>query len=74
MHPVLLLCAGQFGEVYKATYTPSGEGQPVSVAVKTIKSKSSEREVAGLMKEMAVMYSMMHPNIVRLYGMVSEGK
>ena len=59
--------------MFRAVYRPSGGGSPVSVAVKTIKSQSSEKEVSGLMQEMSVMYSMIHPNIVRLYGVVSEG-
>ena len=60
--------------MFRGVYKSSGGGQPIPVAVKTIKSQSSEKEVSGLMQEMAVMYSMIHPNIVRLYGVVSEGE
>ena len=59
--------------MFKAVYTPSGGGLPLHVAVKTSKAQSSKDELASFMKEMAVMANMMHPNIVRLYGVMTQG-
>lgn len=68
------VCAGQFGEVFKAVYIPSSGGQSITVAVKTSKTKCTEEQKASFLKEMAVMSTLMHPNLVRLYGMVSKGE
>ena len=43
------------------------------VAVKMTKTTISEYLQQSFMKEMTIMSQMMHPNIVRLYGIVSEG-
>lgn len=60
---------GQFGAVFKATYTSYGENVPV--AIKTIKHETDADKEAFL-KEMKVMSKMLHPNIVRLFGLVLE--
>ena len=63
---------GQFGKVYKALL---GQGvEPVPVAVKTTKRTSSQSEKASFMREVEMMSTMVHPNIVRLYGLVQDGK
>ena len=61
---------GQFGKVYKATLML---GSRVTVAVKTIRRYTSEKERQDFMREMAIMAEMMHPNIIQLYGLVNEG-
>ena len=43
------------------------------VAVKMTKKTISEYHQQAFMKEMNIMSQMMHPNIVRLYGLVTEG-
>ena len=43
------------------------------VAVKMTKKTISDYLQQSFMKEMAIMSQMMHPNIVRLYGIVNEG-
>ena len=66
------LHSGQFGEVFRADYIPDGDhGNSITVAVKTTKADCSEKEKAELMKEMSVMTRLVHPNIVRLYGVVT---
>ena len=46
----------------------------VEVAVKTTKpAASSDKEKEGFLKEMRIMSLMMHPNIVKLYGLVQDG-
>lgn len=64
--------AGQFGKVYKAVLKSGVE--PVQVAVKTAKKSSTEKEKEEFMREMTIMSQMVHPNIVRLYGVVQEGQ
>ena len=63
---------GQFGKVYKALLQQGVESVPV--AVKTTKKTSSESEMTSFMREMTIMSGMMHPNIVRLYGLVHDGE
>lgn len=67
--------SGQFGEVFRAHYCP-GESveESVTVAVKKTKDNCPAKEKDNLMQEMAVMSKMVHPNIVKLYGVVTEGK
>lgn len=48
--------------------------EPVQVAVKTAKKSSSSKEKEEFMREMNIMSQMMHPNIVRLYGVVQQGE
>ena len=65
--------SGQFGEVFRATLHKGTPGE-VLVAVKTTKKNSSEKDKADFLKEMMVMSQILHPNIVRLYGLVVEGE
>ncbi|KAL5457396.1 hypothetical protein EMCRGX_G034648 [Ephydatia muelleri] len=64
---------GQFGEVFRATLH-KGTPSEVLVAVKTTKKNSSEKDKADFLKEMTVMSTLLHPNIVRLYGLVNENQ
>ena len=66
------LPAGQFGQVYRAMLKHGVA--PIQVAVKTAKKSSSSKEKAEFMREMTIMSQMMHPNIVRLYGVVQQGE
>ena len=43
------------------------------VAIKMIKNTNSDNLQDSFLKEMRIMSQMMHPNIVRLYGLVTEG-
>ena len=62
---------GQFGKVYKGILKQGSESTPV--AIKMTKRTISEYHQQAFMKEMSIMSQMMHPNIVRLYGLVTEG-
>ena len=69
------LSPGQFGEVFRAHYCPDGcVEESVTVAVKKTKDDCPEKEKESLLQEMAVMSKMVHPNIVKLYGVVTEGE
>ena len=63
---------GEFGKVFKASLKQGVES--ILVAVQTTKKPSSEAEKASFMREMTIMSKMMHPNIVRLYGLVQDGE
>ena len=65
---------GQFGKVYSANYTPKeySNGDSVKVAVKTSKSGLSEQQKKDMLREIAVMSNLMHPNIVKFYGIFEK--
>ena len=44
------------------------------MAVKTIKKYTEPQEVENFLKEQAVMAEMVHPNVVRLHGLIERGK
>ena len=44
------------------------------VAVKATRSTLAEEHRANYMKEVKIMGNMMHPNIVKLFGLVREGE
>lgn len=44
------------------------------VAIKMTKKTISEYVQQSFLKEMNIMMEMMHPNIVRMYGLVTEGE
>ena len=64
-----VLGSGNFGEVSKGEWQ-CGEG-PVEVAVKTLKSGSTEEEEVRFLQEAAIMGQFRHPNIVQLLGVVT---
>ena len=58
--------------VYRGIYRKSTDGKGIEVAIKTIKANQATDE---FLKEMKVMSKLIHPNIVRLHGLVNhEGK
>ena len=59
--------------MFKAILHKGTPGE-VLVAVKTTKTNSTEKDKADFMKEMVVMSTLLHPNIVRLYGLVNESE
>ena len=63
--------AGQFGKIYKATYTQ--DVSEMTVAVKKIKKYESDQETNDFLHEMRITMDLMHPNIIHLYGIVDEG-
>lgn len=47
--------------------------EPISVAVKTAKKSTTEKDKVEFLREMNIMSKMVHPNIVQLYGIIREG-
>lgn len=62
---------GQFGVVHKADLQKDRGSVPV--AVKTTKKYKEPQEIENFIREQAVMAKMIHPNVVRLYGLVERG-
>ena len=63
---------GNFGKIFKGFFKrPGDSGLPV--AIKTIKRYDTEKEKENFQKEMAMMSKLIHPNIVRLFGLVQQG-
>ena len=67
------LGSGQFGVVYKGVWKSPSRSE-VEVAVKTLKEGSGEEDRVKFLQEAAIMGQFKHPNVVTLYGVVSEGE
>ena len=66
------LGSGQFGLVNMGEWCQSSE--VVNVAVKTLRPQSSDEEKVKFLQEAAIMGQFLHPNVVRLYGVVTVGE
>ena len=64
--------AGQFGEVFRAQWTISGATK--EVAVKTLRVDLPEKEKVKFLQEAAIIGQFFHPNVVKLYGVVTVGE
>ena len=58
--------------VYKGVWL-SSKGD-VDVAVKTLKEGSGEEDRIKFLQEAAIMGQFKHPNVVTMYGVVTEGE
>ena len=59
--------------VYKGVWHPGCEGEGMEVAVKTLKEGSGEEDRVKFLQEAAIMGQFKHPNVVEMYGMVTQG-
>ena len=59
--------------VFRATLR-RGMGKTFTVAVKTAKKSTSEKERSEFLREMNIMAQMRHPNIVQLHGIIRDGE
>ena len=66
--------AGQFGNVHLGEWTVPGSKDKINVAVKTLKEGASEEDKVKFLQEAAIMGQFSHPNVVKLYGVVTEGE
>ena len=66
------LGSGQFGEVHKAIWTISGATK--ELAIKTLRAELPEEEKVRFLQEAAIMGQFFHPNVVKLYGVVTVGE
>ena len=64
--------SGHFGTVHKGVWkVPGGT---IDVAVKTLKVDASEGDKVVFLREAAIMGQFLHPNVVKLYGVVTVGE
>ena len=66
------LGSGQFGTVGKGVWKfPNGTRD---VAIKTLKGSAEEEEKVKFLQEAAINGQFHHPNVVKLYGVVTVGE
>ena len=66
------LGSGQFGKVCKALWTVGG--QTLELAVKTLIFSAAEDDKVKFLQEAAIMGQFSHPNVIKLYGVVTVGE
>ena len=66
--------SGQYGTVHKGEWMASEGGEKIEVAVKTLKEGAGEGDKVKFLQEAAIMGQFSHPNVVKLYGVVTERK
>jgi ephrin-B len=59
--------------VYKGVWQSSSRGE-VIVAVKTLNEGSQEQDRVKFLQEAAIMGQFKHPNVVEMYGVVTQGE
>ena len=64
--------AGQFGEVHQGEWKLATSENKVEVAVKTLKEGAGEEDKVKFLQEATIMGQFSHPNVVKLYGVVTE--
>ncbi len=67
-----ILGSGQFGEVYKATWTV--DEHKLDIAVKTLKSEAPADDEIKFLQEAAIMGQFRHDNVIKMYGVVTIGE
>ena len=68
---------GQYGQVYKAEYikdAPDRQTKKITVAVKTVRKYDSKEAAEDFLIEMNVMTKFVHPNVIKMYGLVQQGE
>ena len=66
--------SGQYGTVHKGEWMASEGGEKIEVAVKTLKERAGREDKVKFLQEAAIMGQFSHPNVVKLYGVVTERK
>ena len=68
---IIVLHAGHFGTQYTAELSQKPSGQRIKVVMKAVKKPLSQKE--NFIKDQAIIADMIHPNIVRFFGVVDQG-
>ena len=66
------LGGGHFSSVHRGVWEVPGGS--VEVAVKRLKSKASETDKVKFLQEAAIMGQFLHPNVIKLQGVVTIGE
>ena len=61
--------SGQFGQVSKALWSIAGATK--DLAIKTLRAELPEEEKVRFLQEAAIIGQFSHPNVVKLYGVVT---
>ena len=69
-----MIGSGQFGKVHQGEWTAPGSEDKVDVAMKTLKEGAGEENKVKFLQEAAIMGQFSHLNVVKLYGVVTEGE
>ena len=69
-----LLGSGQFGKVHQGEWTVPGAKVKVDVAVKTLQETNATEDKVKFLQEAAIMGQFSHPNVVELYGVITQGE
>ena len=69
-----LLGSGQFGTVHKGEWVAFEGEEKIEVAVKTLNKGAEEEDKVKFLQEAAIMGQFSHPNVVKLYGVITEGE
>jgi serine/threonine protein kinase len=74
LHPLeitqVLSSIGNFGEVYHAKMKKGTK--EIEVAIKMVKNLEDEMDRLDFEREQAIMSTMVHHNVVRLYGLIHD--
>lgn len=70
--PCLFLCQGHFGKVSLYCYDPTNDGTGEMVAVKSLKSGCSQQLLTSWKREIEILKTLYHENIVKYKGCCSE--
>ncbi|GLH15030.1 Tyrosine-protein kinase transmembrane receptor Ror [Gryllus bimaculatus] len=65
---------GAFGKVYKGEVNTGEPGEPLQVAIKTLKENATPKTQADFRREVELMTDLRHNNIVCLLGVVMKGE
>ena len=65
---------GQFGKVHQGEWWRRTSGNRVKVAVKMLKEGAGDEDKVKFLQEAAIMGQFSHPNVVKLYGVVTDGE
>ncbi len=68
-----LIGSGQFGQVHMGEWV-SPEGTTLPIAVKILNTNVEEEQRVKFLQEAAIMGQFKHPNVVKLYGVVTVGE
>ncbi|KAF7995940.1 hypothetical protein HCN44_007047 [Aphidius gifuensis] len=63
---------GFYGEVYRGTLERDKDCEPQQVAVKKLKTRALESDLRDFEREIEIMKTLKHPNVVEIMGVISE--
>ena len=67
-----VLGSGEFGTVCKGQWVYADK--KLDVAIKVLSDASNETSKVKFLQEAAIMSQFRHPNVIKLYGVVSDGR